>query len=479
MMLLVLLPTMLSGWLVARALTRGLWPQPAWAGPVAAAALGVLLGPGLASILYFALVPVKAAKPGPIYIVLAAQLALSHAWWRFARLPRPAIDSRPNFPWNWVLLAALGLGCVFFALDFQAASAANPNGEWDASAIWNLRARYLAGGPETWRRAISPSLGGGMVGSSHPGYPLLLSSFLAMQWTAAGAYDSTAPILTSLIISLAVLILLVTSLAARRSLSLGVLAGLLLLATELFASQAASQYSDLLEGLAFLAALVLMGSGERPSMYALLGSGFAIGLAPWIKNEGQPFALAVLAVAVWRFRGWATFTLLGALPGFAATAALKLLSGGREAMFPSTAGEAFGKLADVSRWWQAFLGFGKAFLDAGTPWAHPALLAIALALVLRLVPREERRGHWWLGLPIAVTLAAEYGLYLITTADLDWHINTSVTRLWAQVWPSLLWLLFSVLRAPEDYFAPREPVPVGVREPAAPGPKGKKRRAAA
>jgi hypothetical protein len=246
------------------------------------------------------------------------------------------------------------------------------------------------------------------------------------------------------------------------------------MSTELFAAQSASQYSDLLEGLAFLAALVLLDGG---SPWMLFAAGAAIGLAPWIKNEGQPFAIAALAVAFWRYRAGALFTLAGAVPGFAATAALKLLSSGHESMFPATAGEALAKVADFSRWWQAFLGFGKAFVEAGAPWAHPVLLAAALALVLRFIPGAERRARLWLAIPTAITLAAEYGLYLITAANIDWHISTSATRLLAQLWPSLLWLLFSMLRTPEEHFAPRTPVLAGVPVGGF-GPKGKKRRAA-
>jgi hypothetical protein len=466
-MLPVLLLTWASGWLLARALTRSLWKLPAWAAALGEASLAVLFGPGLASVLFFVLAIANAARPGAIYGCLGALFTASAAAFWFLREPAPALEKpHGRFPWNWLLLIALGIAGVLLVLDFQAATQGNPNGDWDASSIWNLRARYLAGGPDTWRRAISPSLGGGMTGSSHPGYPLFLSAFLAMQWTIAGSYDPAVPITTSLLVSLAVIALLVTSLAARRRLSLGILAGLVLLATELFASQTASQYSDLLEGLAFLTALVLLDAA-KDSPKLLIAAGGAIGFAPWIKNEGIPFAIAAFAVVLWRFRFASLWALLGAAPGFAATAVLKLLSEGRESMFPSTAGEAIAKLTDLSRWWQAFLGFGKAFLDAGPVLAHPALLALALVLVLRLLPADARRDKLWLGIPIAAMLAAEYGLYLVTTANLDWHINTSVTRLLAQVWPSMLWLLFSMLRAPEEYFEAREPIPSATDRPLA------------
>ncbi len=253
----------------------------------------------------------------------------------------------------------------------------------------------------------------------------------------------------------------------------------MLLASEVFASQTAAQYSDLLQGLAFLSALVLLDTArERPEPGVLAAAGLAIGLSCWIKNEGLPFALAAFAVAAWRFyegawrfRNKVLWLGLGALPGFLALAVLKLFFvQGSEAMFPKTAGEALEKIAGAGRWWQAGLGFGKAIFDAGSPWTHPVLLAALLAIALRFVPASERRRLGWLLIPVGATAAAEYGLYLITTANLDWHISTSVSRLVAQLWPSLLWLFFMLLRAPEEAF-PQAPAAEPVRVAAGAGRK--------
>ena len=213
---------------------------------------------------------------------------------------------RLAFPWTWALWIGVGVGLLFFALDFQAASTANPAGEWDAMSIWNLRAHYLAasGDGDLWRRAVSGQTGGNMAGSAHPGYPLFLSGFIGMQWSAGGNFDEAAPIAASFLFAAGCLVLLGASLASRKSPALGLLAWLVLLASEVFASQAAAQYSDLLQGLAFLSALVLLDAAAkecRPARTVLAAAGLAIGLACWIKNEGLPFALAALAVAAWRF----------------------------------------------------------------------------------------------------------------------------------------------------------------------------------
>jgi hypothetical protein len=465
--LLALLLSLAAGWFLARALTartRLGAGSPRWCSLVLEISLGALFGPGLASVLYFGLVIAGAASGATVFAALAALLLGSAAVWWFATpsaspLPTEALPRR-KFPWTWALWICVAAGFAFFLLDFQTTSSAEPTGDWDAMAIWNARARFLAGGGDLWRRAVSSDMGGGMVGSSHPGYPLFLSGVVAMQWTAAGRFGNSVPIGTSLLISVAAFALLGAGVACRKSVTLGLLAWLVLLASEVFASQTAAQYSDLLQALAFLATLILLDAAwpeeakAASSARLLIAAGLAVGLAAWVKNEGLPFAIAAFAVVVWRFRIRGTlWTALGAAPGLLAVVALKLISQGREAVFPRTVGEAVDKIATAGRWWQAALGFGKAVFEAGQIWTHPVLLAALLALALRFVPAAERRARVWLWIPIGVTAAAEYGIYLLTTANLDWHISTSVSRLVAQLWPSLIWLFFLMLRAPEEYFA--------------------------
>ena len=470
-----LLISVAAGWFLARTLVAGAFGGPRWASFVVELSLGVLFGPGLASVLYFVLIAAGAARPGSVVASLGVLLAVCIAvWWKFAPAPAPSVaPSSGKFKWIWVLWVCVALGFVFFFLDFQTASAANPNGEWDAMSIWNLRARYLAAGGDFWHRAVSADLGGHMAGAAHPGYPLFLSGFIALQWNATGTFEPMAPIAASFLIGAGAFLLLGSSLACRKSPALGLLAWAVLLASEVFASQTSAQYSDLLEGLAFLSSLVLLDAAGRDSSEdgasprLLIAAGLAAGFAGWIKNEGLPFTIAALAVAAWKFRPRALpWVLLGAAPGVLATAVLKLfVAQGREAILPQTMGEAVTKIAGAGRWWQAALGFGKAIYDAGNLWTHPVLLAAVLAFALRFIPTAERKARLWLWIPLAVTAAAEYGLYLVTTADLNWHISTSVSRLVAQLWPSLIWLFFLTLRTPEEYMqaspAPVAAAPIG------------------
>jgi len=459
-----------AGWMIARALTAGLFGGPRWVSLLIEASLGALFGPGLASVGYFFLsvAGLGASRPATWTVVALLAAGSAAAWWRSARPALEPAAAVKRWPYTWALLLLAATGFGLFLADFQVASSGNPNGQWDAWAIWNTRAEFLAGGATTWHRAISSELGGHLTGAAHPGYPLFLSGFVALEWILAGEMSSDVPVALSLIFSVSLLLLLGAAIASKRSLALGAAAWFLLLASsEAFASQSAFQYSDLLEGLAFLAALILLEKEQ------LLGAGLALGLAAWVKNEGLPFAIAGLAVAFWRYRGKAIQTVVGAIPGFAALAVLKLLAQGREDVFPRTVGEMVQKLLIPGRWWQALLGFLKAVADAGDPWwSHPVILGAALVFALRFLPKQELRKQWLLWIPVAATVAAEYGLYLVTNADLDWHIATSVSRLLAQVWPALIWLTLSMLHTPEEYLPLDAPAP-----PPAPARKKKIRSA--
>jgi len=459
-----------AGWFLVRALTAGGFSGPRWASLMAEISLGTLFGPGLASILCFALVGGGAAKPAVVLSITGLLLVACGALWWFVTPTTQAIPfASKKFPWTWALALCAAAGLAFLFLDFQAAVTANPHGEWDAMAIWNLRGRFLASGGELWRPAISSEIGGQMTGAAHPGYPLFLSAFLALNWISAATplngWDTALPIAVSLMISLSVLVLLGSSLASRRSVALGLLAWLILLSSEVFASQTSAQYSDLLQGLAFLATLVLLdAAADSGSPRMIVAVGISAGLSAWIKNEGLPFTIAALAVAAWRFPPRAGWLVVGAAPGLAAFAILKLIARGADQVLPKSLGAAIALVTQAGRWWQAGLGFGKAIYDAGAAITHPVLLAALLAFALRFVPAAERRARIWLWIPIAVTAAAEYGLYLVTQANLDWHISTSVSRLVAQLWPSLIWLFFWMLRTPEE-LVEATPAPVPERVP--------------
>ena len=87
----------------------------------------------------------------------------------------------------------------------------------------------------------------------------------------------------------------------------------------------------------------------------------------------------------------------------------------------------------------------------GDGWHHPgvALLILAAALRFRL-SGPERRWAAVAGVTLAGVLAGYFAVYLVTPANLDWHLSTSLGRLLVQVWPSALLLAFIMFRPLEE-----------------------------
>ncbi len=481
--LLLFAPAILIGWSVVRMLVT----RPAavrrrlgWMGALLEIALGAGVGVGIVSIVFFALLWAGVTWAGvtgrAVLLTVEAVMAACGVW---LALRRSAVKSAEEPAAQaslltktgggiWLLRAAAVLVLLFFALDAVKSIEANPHGGWDAFTIWNLKARFLAGGPGTWRNALAPVEGvrGTLFGANHPGYPLLLSSAVASAWTVQGEAASATPAALGLLFAFATAAILGGAVAWLRGEAAGLLALLLLLASEGFASQAGSQYADIPISLYVLATLALMAIAADNGWPrgTILLAGFCCGLAAWTKNEGLPFSIVALAAVAWnggrKVAGWMA---LGAMPAVAVLAALKiLLVHDAEGIFPKTLGAAFAKASDMSRWLQIAESFVQSVWQMGTPWAHPVVLAAILAVTLGLAPRARMRQQIWLAIPIVGLLAADFLAYLITVADLTWQLNSNV-RIVVQVWPALLLLAFLLIAAPALPAAPALEMPRPVR----------------
>ena len=63
------------------------------------------------------------------------------------------------------------------------------------------------------------------------------------------------------------------------------------------------------------------------------------------------------------------------------------------------------------------------------------------------------------GVVLAALLLGYVGVYVITSNDLKWQLQTSLNRLLVQVWPLLLLTVFAALRAPESAAIVTAPAP--------------------
>jgi len=429
-----------------------------WA-PLLRTSLGAALGMGVTSCLYLLLVIAGApARPVVIGLEVVALIVAGAGSLRRNAAPTtpPSITA---FSLTWVLAGAALLMIALFLSAFLTASELNPQGGWDAFAIWNLRAHYLLH-TETWRFAVTSQPMG-----SHMEYPLLLSSFVARGWLYADAPSASVPISIALIVSLAFAALLGSMLSVLRSPAVGLLAVLVLLANPYLWRAAPDQYADLplaLFGLSAAAMLVLDPAPQGSPRYLTL-AGMFTGFATGTKNEGTLLLVALAAAllaATWRGAGprqairRVGFLLLGALPVLGLSLWIKIFAAPPDPLVSGMGKDLLHKIGDAGRWMHIAAGFFQ-----GLPAVALILLALTAAL-LRPRPATERSPACFLPLAaFAILLAGDFAVFLLTPDETGWLLATALDRLYLQLWPLLILGGFLLLRRPEDFAIPAVTAP--------------------
>ena len=412
--------------------------------------LSLGVGFGIASCVYF-LDPRKSWTPLVEYAALAALIALNLWLWR--RASGLSASGRPEAGLNnekpfWALvaafLAAVALSGTFLVLHLVKYR----HGGQEAWGAWNLVARFLYRTGDKWGNALSE-----LYGRFHADYPLLVPSLVARCWQYMGQESVLAPILIAVLFTTGTVGLLFSALLMLRGKSQALVAGLVLASTPLFLASGADQYADVPLAFFFLATIVMLYLQDRfvecNWTYGAL-AGLSAALAGWTKNEGLLFIaiIALVRVAI----GAATKRVKTITPFLAGLAPVLVLILYFRYRFAAAA--LFGPAPDYSRF---AVGFALDLVSFGGWYFSPVfLLAIyGLCLGVKLDQRDK---------PILWTAAAALVLMSAGSAFLS---KVTVNRVILQLWPTLLFACFLVIRPPE-----RLPlVPEKRRE------KGKKRNA--
>ena len=474
-----LLMAMATGFLVLRLSVLGdrdtFRPDPA--SVVFQGALSFGLGVGASSLLYF-LWLLGVGAPGKWYpfaeVLLLAALAGTWAM-KIARAREPdgAFSGRKEEKARGDVWSRTVTGHFLLILCLATAvgvliSLNRPHGNWDAWAMWNMKARFLFLGGDRWKDLFS------VVGELHLDYPLLLPGWIARWWYYAGGDGVLFPAATSLLFLMATAGLLYAALASLAPGHGGILSGICLLGTAPFLREGASQYADVPLAFYILATIVLLLIGNRTGRggYRVL-AGISAGLAGWTKNEGAMFllALAVSHLAVVGTREGIRAYLRQAIHFFAGLAPFLAVLVYFKWSFAPPSGAVFteglvatlGKVLDTSRHYTVLASFLGQFYLFGGP-----LYVVYFLLAGR---GGERRDATSVRLPVlllALMSVAYYYVYLTTTAPLEWHLNNSLRRIVTQMFPVFLFAFF--LRA-------RTPAPVSETSiPPAGKPRGRNRK---
>jgi hypothetical protein len=425
--------------------------------------LGAGFGAGLSAVLLFlwllAFGPSRGfalAEAGLLAIVTAVALRRRRA--------EPTLDTAPSDGTRTsrflILLSAafvVALGAA--AAAYLAILRQHPHGDWDAWMNWDLRARMIFRGGESWRTAFSPE-----IPWSHPDYPVLVPSLVVRSWLYAGADTLRGPALVAATFTFGTVALLVTALAALRRPSQGLLAGLILLGTPFLIVHGTSLYADVPLGFFFLATFVCLAldgrHGTESSRFATL-AGVAAGLSMWTKNEGLPFTLAVVAgllvagsregraASLRRLRAFAA----GLLPLVLLVVSFKLAYAPPNDLL-STLGvdRTIGRLTALDRYAITLQQYQRRILSFGDNGVLSAVWPVAGCLLLLGINRLEAGRVWARAAVMAVVLllAIHFMVFVSMADELVRLLTSSLERLLLQLWPSVVFLCFMMARTIEE-----------------------------
>lgn len=433
---------------------------------------GIGIGFGVFSCFFFVWLSVfgpssRGLIPALIVIVLLMAAILAYRVRKSGRLPARELSTEPlpKLKLRWILGILFLVSIVFGVASFVFLSLKKPHGDWDAWAIWNLRARFLFRGGDQWTSAFS-----GLLEAARPDYPLLVPSAIAGLWTCIGNDTVLVPVLLSFLFTFAAVGLTVSSLAILRGKNQAFLAGVILLGTPFLITHGESQYADVPLAFFFLGTLIFLALQDRlteRSYNFLILAGLTAGLAAWTKNEGIIFIAAIsvarlMTVAPKKglrsyLRQMLSFTA-GLAPALLIIIYFKLRLAPANYLMAQGSQTTLQKLMDVSRHLQVWNAFAKQLVDFGGWAVSVPLLLIFYILFSGVSMKETERPGIIASLLALVFMLVAYALTLVVTPfDIAWQLSTSLNRLLLQLWPSLIFVYFLIARPIELARASQEP----------------------
>lgn len=308
------------------------------------------------------------------------------------------------------------------------------NGGWDAWSCWNLKAKFIYFGQESWKDMFSP-----ILWRSNTGYPLALPTINVWFWQWSG-FSSQIPLYTAIILTLLTAGVLLSGLQTLGVSPLKSTLTMLTVFTLPFGNSLfISQYSDILFSLYLLCIFVSYLLYEKlKDNHLLILTALFIGLLSFTKNEGlaASFILSILILLQkpsnpWRFISIIT---LAALPtiifaGCMAPHSEAFINGLFSPDKPST----------ISRFLFILVNMFYEFI--GFQWMGLWILAI-VGLILAH-KNAFKKPLVLIGVFLACYLAITVAYYQINTFfdNISWWMNFTLNRIIFALMPSVfLWM---------------------------------------
>ncbi|HVG22070.1 MAG TPA: glycosyltransferase family 39 protein [Blastocatellia bacterium] len=352
----------------------------------------------------------------------------------------------------FVALASALATFIFYSLK-------RPHGEWDAWAVYNMKARFLFRAGEHWRDVFTEPLSWAALD-----YPILWPGAIAGCWTLIGTDTVIVPVVVAMLFTFATVGVVASSVARLRGQTQGLLAGLVLLCTPYFIMHGADQYSDIPVGFFYLTTLALVTTRDQlweKDNKLLLLAGLIAGLTAWTKNEGLLFVALVIAARLAvtfhkqgikaRVRQTVPFAA-GVIPILMVVFYFKYTIVAHNGyLAPLEESTLFSKITDFSRYRliaDHLIGIGLSF-GRWTVSVIPLLAFYLLLLGVKTGAKQKKNAVASLVI-LGLMMAGFLVMYLITSRDLTWLIVTSLERLISQLWPGLVFVFFLIVKTPEE-----------------------------
>ncbi len=446
--LLTFLPALLTGYLLVNILL----PSKEGAGAAYKVFLGIGAGLGLVSCLYF--IWLLIIPTGEYFFLLQLILLLFMAVLTIVFRKNKAVKlpiTRQVPDWISILLAAIaGLVLVAFFYNLSRLVLMNTHGDYDAHAIWNLRARFIYRTGADWLVSFSPDL----YWKFHTDYPLLIPLNTVWAWRFLGGEVMRVPAIQAMLFTSGLIGLLFFSVYILRGLGSASLSTLILLSTPMFAKLGSFQTADIPLTYFLLATLSLLFMYSKvKSTGILILAGLMAGLAAWTKNEGFLFAVVVLGVGglLTLLRKTSIRELLALVGGagfpIAVTGYFKIFIGTSNDLLSKV--ELFTKIIDPSRYITIFRMLISGLISLGEWPFSIVIVLIIYMLVMRSQLRSDERPGILIVLSLLILQLIGYLLvYLLTPHPLEWHLTYSLERLLLHFLPGILFLLPLFTSAP-------------------------------
>ncbi|MCX6232495.1 MAG: hypothetical protein NTZ33_13240 [Bacteroidetes bacterium] len=317
---------------------------------------------------------------------------------------------------------------LFYSLYFFIQNS-NKWGQWDAWAIWSLHAKFLFY-TDNWQNLFT-----NRIAWTHPDYPLMLPSMIAMFWCAIGDTTFIIPFFIALLPYIGILILFYFSF---KNPVISIVSIIIITLDFSFTNRAAAQYADILLAFFYLLSCILITKiidekNNKSNLYYLLG--FISSSCLWIKNEGSVFFILIcIFIVIKNFRNYNALLKfgIGALIITVVYISFKICYAPSNDLVSKQSGNTLSKIFDIKRYEMILNYFKKMILMKFQ--IIPILAFIFLLKWRKLSPSL---------LIIGLTLIIYFAVYIITPYDLQWHLETSLERLIDQIYPSLLFVFLN------------------------------------